>query len=85
MNLTVQLILSPCITNFYTRFDTCAMRVEGTLTELAVRQSVSHIIVVSCRIQSYSPSGPTHDDHPGQLFRPQLIEVVWRRIREWIR
>ena len=41
MNLTVQLILSPCITNFYTRFDTCAMRVEGTLTELAVRQSVS--------------------------------------------
>ena len=41
MNLTVQLILSPCITNFYTLFDTCAMRVEGTLTELAVRQSVS--------------------------------------------
>ena len=41
MNLTVQLILSLCITIFYTRFDTCAVRVEGTLIELAVRQSVS--------------------------------------------
>ena len=52
------------------------MRVEGTLTELAVRQSVT---LLSCpRIQSYSPSGPTHDDHPGQLFRPQLIEEFSR-------
>ena len=51
MNLTVQLILSLCITIFDTQFDTCAVRVDGTLTELAVRQSVgqSHY----CRVLEF--------------------------------